>query len=72
MAEATPNPETETTEEIVPAGVVSSWLTDNGFAHENLPVDHLGIEIIKVEPDFLLPIATALYAYGFNYLQCQG
>jgi NAD(P)H-quinone oxidoreductase subunit J len=28
--------------------------------------------VIRVEPDFLLPMCTALYAYGFNYLQCQG
>lgn len=58
--------------EIVEAGKVSKWLTENGFAHESIERDHLGIEMIKVEPDFLIPIATALYAYGFNYLQCQG
>lgn len=57
---------------IVEAGVASQWLTENGFEHEALEKDHLGIELIKVEPDYLLPIATALYAYGFNYLQCQG
>ncbi len=55
---------------IVPAGV-SQWLTENGFAHESLAADVEGVEIIKVEADFLLPISTALYAYGFNYLQCQ-
>lgn len=57
---------------IVQAGVTSQWLTENGFDHEILEKDHLGIELIKVEPEYLLPIATALYAYGFNYLQCQG
>lgn len=56
---------------IVPAGTVSKWLSENDFAHESLAVDIQGIEIIKVEADFLLPISTALYAYGFNYLQCQ-
>jgi NAD(P)H-quinone oxidoreductase subunit J len=56
---------------IVEAGKVSQWLNSNGFAHEYLGPDHLGIEIIKVDRDFLIPIATALYAYGFNYLQCQ-
>jgi len=56
---------------IVTAGKVSQWLTENGFEHEALEKDHLGVEILKVTPDFLLPIATALYAYGFNYLQCQ-
>lgn len=65
---------TENTENtaIVQAGKVSSWLTENGFDNEPLEVDHLGIEMIKVQPEFLLPIATALYGYGFNYLQCQG
>ncbi|MDJ0799124.1 MAG: NAD(P)H-quinone oxidoreductase subunit J [Calothrix sp. MO_167.B12] len=58
-------------ESIVQAGKVSQWLTENGFAHESLEADVIGTEIIKVEADFLLPIATALYAYGFNYLQCQ-
>ena len=57
---------------IVPAGKVSRWLTENGFGHDFLELDHLGVEVIKVDGDFLLPICTALYAYGFNYLQCQG
>jgi NAD(P)H-quinone oxidoreductase subunit J len=57
---------------IMPAGPVSSWLTENGFEHEILEADHLGVEMIQVEPDLLIPLATALYAYGFNYLQCQG
>ena len=66
--------EEETTEasQIVPAGKVSSWLSENGFDNEALEADHIGVEIIKVESDFLIPLATALYAYGFNYLQCQG
>jgi NAD(P)H-quinone oxidoreductase subunit J len=55
----------------VKAGKISQWLTENDFAHESLDADHNGVEIIKVEADFLLPIATALYAYGFNYLQFQ-
>lgn len=57
---------------IVEAGVVSKWLTENGFDHEALEADHSGIENIKVSAPFLIPICTALYAYGFNYLQCQG
>lgn len=56
---------------LVKAGKVSQWLADNDFAHESLEPDHNGVEIIKVEKDFLLPLCTALYAYGFNYLQCQ-
>ncbi|WOD38633.1 NAD(P)H-quinone oxidoreductase subunit J [Nodosilinea sp. E11] len=57
---------------LVEAGATSSWLTENGFDHDLEPRDHLGVEIIKVNPQFLIPICTALYAYGFNYLQCQG
>lgn len=57
---------------IVEAGKVSRWLTENGFEHEALERDHQNVEILKVDRDFLLPMATALYAYGFNYLQCQG
>lgn len=58
--------------EIVEAGKISRWLTENGFEHESLGVDHQGVEILKVDREFLIPFATALYAYGFNYLQCQG
>lgn len=58
-------------ESLVKAGQISQWLTENGFDHEALEPDKLGVEIIKVEADFLLPISTALYAYGFNYLQFQ-
>ena len=79
MAEAeskpeAPNEQTAETEakQLVEAGKTSKWLTENGFEHESLAADHLGVEIIKVNRDYLLPIATALYAYGFNYLQCQG
>ncbi len=58
---------------IVPAGKVSQWLTQNGFVdHIALETDNQGAEVIRVEAQFLLPVATALYAYGFNYLQCQG
>jgi len=57
---------------IVEAGKVSKWLAENGFDHEFMGLDASGVEILKVDRDFLIPIATALYAYGFNYLQCQG
>lgn len=66
------NGESGSTGSITEAGRVSTWLTENGFAHEIAEPDHLGIEVIKVDPTFLVPICTALYAYGFNYLQCQG
>jgi len=75
VAEESPAPEqpeqTEQPSQLVEAGKVSRWLRENDFAHELMAADHRGIEIIKVERDFLLPIATALYAYGFNYMQCQ-
>ena len=57
--------------QIVEAGKVSRWLSENGFDNEAMEPDHRGVEIVKVDPNFLLPIATALYAYGFNYLQFQ-
>jgi NAD(P)H-quinone oxidoreductase subunit J len=59
-------------EAAIEPGTVSRWLTENGFDHEPLPPDHSGIELIKVDRSFLVPLCTALYAYGFNYLQCQG
>ena len=58
--------------EIVSAGQTSSWLTENGFDNEALAPDISDVEMIKVDADLLLPIATALYGYGYNYLQCQG
>ncbi len=57
---------------IVEAGKTSKWLTENGFDHEFIGLDASGVEMIKVEPELLIPFATALQAYGFNCLQCQG
>ncbi|MBE9200556.1 MULTISPECIES: NAD(P)H-quinone oxidoreductase subunit J [unclassified Nodularia (in: cyanobacteria)] len=71
MAEEDSQPVPAAEESLVKAGPISQWLTENGFDHESLAPDKLGVEIIKVESDFLLPISTALYAYGFNYLQFQ-
>jgi len=64
----------ENTEEspLAETGEVHGWLKENGFETELMEPDHLGIEVIKVQPEVLIPVATALYAYGFNYLQCQG
>ncbi len=56
----------------VEPGPVSHWLSTQGFGHEPLPPDHLGVEVIGVEPLFLPVIAAALKAAGFDYLQCQG
>lgn len=58
--------------QIVETAKVSAWLKENEFEHELIELDHLGVETIKVEAEFLIPVSTALYAYGFNYLQCQG
>ncbi len=58
--------------QIVEAGVVSSWLTEQGFDNQPLTPDHRGVEMISVQADQLLPVAKALYQKGFNYLQCQG
>lgn len=57
---------------IAVCGDVSQWLTSEGFDHEFLGLDASGIEMIKVDADFLVPFASALYAHGFNCLQCQG
>lgn len=62
----------ETGSDIVAAGQTSTWLSENGFDNEALAPDTSDVEMIKVDADLLLPIATALYAYGYNYLQCQG
>jgi NAD(P)H-quinone oxidoreductase subunit J len=63
---------TPETAAIVEAGKTSKWLTSQGFEHEFEGLGSDGIETIKVDRDLLLPFATALYANGFNYLQCQG
>ena len=61
--EAPPGPE---------PGVVSQWLSRQGFGHQVLEPDHAGVETIAVEPLVLQPVAAALKASGFDYLQCQG
>lgn len=54
------------------SGPISNWLSKEKLEHTSLEVDHLGIEIIQVEPNNLLSIVEALKIDGFNYLQCQG
>ena len=63
---------TATTTAAVQPGPVSLWLSAQGFGHDPLSPDHLGVEVIGVEPVFLPVIAAALRAAGFDYLQCQG
>ncbi len=53
-------------------GPTSKWLTEQDFDHEILEADHLGVEVIGIEPIFLTPLVKALKAFGFDYLQCQG
>ncbi|MEI7666381.1 MAG: NAD(P)H-quinone oxidoreductase subunit J [Synechococcaceae cyanobacterium ELA263] len=53
-------------------GPVSTWLSQQGFDHEQLPADHLGVEVLGIEPEALPLVVTALKASGFDYLQCQG
>ncbi len=61
-----------TTAPLVEVGKVSKWLTSNGFEHESLGLDAAGVEMLKIDRDVLIPFASALFAYGFNCLQCQG
>ena len=53
-------------------GPVGTWLNQQGFEHEVLAPDHLGVEQIGVEAAVLPMIAAALKSNGFDYLQCQG
>ena len=53
-------------------GPVSQWLRQQGFDHQVLERDHLGVETIAVDSLVLEPVAAALKAFGFDYLQCQG
>ena len=67
------NPADESQLPVAPQrGPVSQWLQQQGFDHELLPPDHLGVESIAVDPVFLPVIAAALKGHGFDYLQCQG
>ena len=54
------------------SGPISEWLLKKGFENTPLEKDHLGIEVIRIQPTNLLSIVEALKKNGFNYLQCQG
>jgi len=73
-ADNTPAPGGEASTAVVApkAGPVSQWLHQQGFEHEVLAADHVGVEQIGVEPAVLPIIAAALKSNGFDYLQCQG
>ena len=66
------NNESEAVIEEKKTGKISNWLSEKGLKNISLEDDHLGIEIIKVDPNHLLSIVEALKVDGFNYLQCQG
>ena len=53
-------------------GPVSQWLNTQGFDHDVLDPDHVGVEQIGVESAVLPIIAAAIKSHGFDYLQCQG
>ena len=53
-------------------GLISEQLIKDGISNESLGIDHIGIEIISVEPNCLYEAVSTLKEYGFNYLQCQG
>jgi NAD(P)H-quinone oxidoreductase subunit J len=76
MPEPTPTPESSSQGAIEASaaspGPVSTWLSQQGFEHENLGPDHLGVEVLGIEAAVLPLVVTALKASGFDYLQCQG
>ena len=53
-------------------GSISQKLTQDGVPNNALGSDHIGVEIISVEPNNLYDAVSILENYGFNYLQCQG
>ena len=53
-------------------GLISKKLSQDGIQNDSLGFDHLGIEIISVNPNNLYQAVSILENYGFNYLQCQG
>ena len=53
-------------------GLISEKLFEDGIKNESLGSDHIGIEIISVQPNNLYEAVSILKDYGFNYLQCQG
>ncbi|MCP9849589.1 NAD(P)H-quinone oxidoreductase subunit J [Cyanobium sp. Morenito 9A2] len=65
-------PETASALAAPPSGPWSQWLNSEGFEHQALEPDHLGVELIGVEPLVLPIVAAALKSRGFDYLQVQG
>ena len=67
----TPDESTSAVATIAP-GPVSQWLNTQGFDHDVLDPDHVGVEQIGVESAVLPIITAAIKSHGFDYLQCQG
>ena len=53
-------------------GFISKKLIDENIENNSLGTDHIGVEILSVEPDNLYKTISKLKTFGFNYLQCQG
>ena len=53
-------------------GFISKKLFNENIDNNSLGTDHIGVEILSVEPDNLYKTISKLKTYGFNYLQCQG
>jgi NAD(P)H-quinone oxidoreductase subunit J len=64
MPEPTPTPESSSQGAIEASaaspGPVSTWLSQQGFEHENLGPDHLGVEVLGIEAAVLPLVVTAL------------
>ena len=66
-------PDKKENEELVDQrGEISKKLGIENIKNQSLGVDHIGIEIISVEPSELYKAISKLKTFGFNYLQCQG
>ena len=68
----TETPAANPTPTVPEPGPVSTWLSEQGFDNKPLETDHLGVEIIGIDSQYLEVIVIALKANGFDYLQCQG
>ena len=53
-------------------GLISQKLSQDGIPNDPLGTDHIGVEMISINPNNLYQAVSILENYGFNYLQCQG
>ncbi len=65
--ETTPTPEAVIAVEV---GPLTKMLREQGLSVDFEAYDHLQVEIVKVSPQELLAVSSALYTAGFNYLRC--